>query len=123
MREGSKPIDTCPIQGVIDIISKKWGLLIVAVLGNSPSMRYNDIMRELKGISPKTLADTLKALLDTRIIVRKAFNEIPPRVEYALTDDGKKLRNAIRPLIQWAVDHSGNRECIILKSVIERKKT
>lgn len=123
MREGSKPIDTCPIQGVIDIISKKWGLLIVAVLGNSPSMRYNDIMKELKGISPKTLADTLKALLDTRIIVRKAFNEIPPRVEYALTDDGKKLRNAIRPLIQWAVDHSGNRECIILKSVIERKKT
>ncbi len=119
MRRESKLIDRCPIQGVIDIISKKWALLIVAVLGNTSAMRYNNIMNELKGISPKTLADTLKQLNDSGIVHRKPFNEIPPRVEYSLTEDGRKLREAIIPVIKWAVDRSSHKDCIILQSVIK----
>ena len=116
-----KLIDTCPIQGVIDIVSKKWSLLIVAVLGNSSKMRYNDILKELKGISPKTLADTLKRLLNAKIIERQAFNEIPPRVEYSLTEDGKKLRDSVIPIINWAVERSSHKDCIILQSVLKKK--
>lgn len=121
MRRESKLIDRCPIQGVIDVISKKWALLIVAVLGNTSKMRYNDIMNKLQGISPKTLADTLKGLQRAGIVSREAFNEIPPRVDYALTEDGKTLRNVTLPLIQWAVDRSSHKECVVLQSVIGKK--
>jgi len=116
-----KIIDTCPIQGVIDVVSKKWSLLIVGVLGNSSKMRYNEIMNELKGISPKTLADTLKQLHHAGIVNRQSFNEIPPRVEYSLTVDGEKLRDAIIPVINWAVDRSDHKDCIILQSVLKKR--
>ena len=121
MTQESKLIDTCPIQGVIDIVSKKWALLVVAVLGNVPKMRYNDIMNELRGISPKTLADTLKQLSDAGIIGRRAFKEIPPRVEYSLTEDGENLRDAVIPVIKWAVERSSRKDCIILQSVLRTK--
>ncbi len=120
MAQESKLIDVCPIQGVIDVVSKKWALLIVGVLGNSPHMRYNNIMRELRGISPKTLADTLKQLRDSGIVKKQSFNEIPPRVEYSLTEDGEKLRDAIIPVIRWAVDRSSHKDCIILRSITIR---
>jgi len=116
-----KIIDTCPIQGVIDVVSKKWSLLIVGVLGNTSKMRYNEIMNELKGISPKTLADTLKQLHHAGIVNRQSFNEIPPRVEYSLTEDGEKLRDAIIPVINWAVDRSDHKDCIILQSVQKKR--
>ncbi len=118
MRKATKLIDTCPLQGVIDIVSKKWALLIVAVLGNRSSMRYQRIMQELVGISPKTLADTLRSLEKSGIIRRQAFNEIPPRVEYSLTDDGGKLRDSVLPLLRWAVERSEEKDCIILKSAL-----
>jgi DNA-binding HxlR family transcriptional regulator len=122
MSQESKLIDTCPIQGVIDIVSKKWALLVVAVLGNTSKMRYNGIMNELRGISPKTLAETLKQLHDSGIVDRESFNQIPPRVEYSLTKDGEKLRDAIIPIIEWAVDRSSHKDCIILQSVVNKKK-
>jgi DNA-binding HxlR family transcriptional regulator len=118
----SKLIDTCPIQGVVDIVSKKWSLLVVAVLGNTEKMRYGDIMKELKGISPKTLADTLKQLRVSKVVEREAYNEIPPRVEYSLTEDGERLRAAILPLIRWAVDRSSDKDCIVLRSALARSK-
>jgi len=122
MSRESKIIDKCPIQGVIDVVSKKWALLIIAILGNSPKMRYTDILRELRGISPKTLSDTLKELLDSTIVRREAFNEIPPRVEYTLTKDGEKLRDSVLPLIEWAVERSSHKDCIILQSVLRRNQ-
>jgi len=118
-----KLIDTCPVQGVIDIVSKKWALLIVAVLGNRQQMRYGEIFNELKGISPKTLADTLKDLRDAGIVNKESFKEIPPRVEYSLTTDGLKLRNAVVPIVQWAVDRSSHKDCIILQSVVGKKRS
>jgi len=117
MPQESKLIDTCPIQGVIDIVSKKWALLIVACLGNSAKMRYNQIFNELKGISPKTLADTLKDLSAAGIISRQTYNEIPPKVEYSLTKDGRELRDAVLPMIEWAVDRSSHKDCVILQSI------
>ncbi|MFQ5758645.1 MAG: winged helix-turn-helix transcriptional regulator [Candidatus Bathyarchaeia archaeon] len=119
MPKESKVIESCPVQGIIDVISKKWALLIVAVLGNYGKLRYSGIMRELRGISPKTLADTLEKLKHSGIIRREAFNEIPPRVEYSLTEDGVKLRSAVVPLLQWAVDRSETKECIIIKSALK----
>jgi DNA-binding HxlR family transcriptional regulator len=116
---GLNVLSACPVQGVIDVISKKWALLIVAVVGSYGKMRYNEILQQLKGISPKSLADTLKRLEESGIIRREAFNEIPPRVEYSLTQDGAKLREAIIPLLRWAVDRSQEKDCVILSAALE----
>lgn len=107
MSKDSNVICLCPLEGVIDIISKKWALLIVNEIGNHGQIRYNDIMKELKEISPKTLADKLKELQKEGLIERQAFNEIPPRVEYTLTKEGQKLRKAIIPILEWAISKKG----------------
>lgn len=93
----------CPLEGVIDIVSKKWTLLIINSLGNHGKLRFNELMKELKGVSPKTLSDTLKILEQEGLIKRETFKEIPPRVEYTLLEDGIELRKAIVPLIKWAI--------------------
>jgi len=92
----------CPIKGIIDIIGKKWSLLVINALRNNGKLRFNDLMKQLGGISPKTLADTLKELQKEKLITREPFAEIPPRVEYSLSHDGMELGKAIMPLIRWA---------------------
>ncbi len=92
----------CPIKGIIDIIGKKWSLLIINTLRNQGKFRFNELMKQLGGISPKTLSDTLKELQAEKLITRESFAEIPPRVEYSLSQDGKELGEAIIPLIRWA---------------------
>ncbi len=101
----------CPIEGIIDIISKKWALLIINGLRNQGKLRFNDLMKELEGISPKTLSDTLKELQAEKLIKRESFAEIPPRVEYSLTEDGVELGKAILPLIRWAALRGPSKKC------------
>jgi len=96
----------CPLKGIIDVISKKWALLIINALGNCGKLRFNQIMKTLKGISPKTLSDTLKDLQTEGLVTRESFAEIPPRVEYALTNDGTELRKSIIPLLEWTANIS-----------------
>jgi len=97
----------CPVKGVIDIISKKWALLIVNTLGNFEVQRFKDLERRLVGVSPKTLSDTLRRLREVGLVDRQSFNEIPPRVEYRLTEDGKDFRKAVLPVIRWAATRDG----------------
>ncbi|MFW6110948.1 MAG: winged helix-turn-helix transcriptional regulator, partial [Thermoproteota archaeon] len=75
--EKSSHICFCPLQGVIDVISKKWALLIVNALGNRGTLRFKGLKEELNGISPKTLSDTLKDLQSEGLIDRQSFAEIP----------------------------------------------
>ena len=102
MISDSNRICLCPLEGIINTIAKKWAILIITIIGNNEKIRFNDIMTCLEGISPKTLTDVLKDLLKEGLIHRESFSEIPPRVEYSLTDEGKKLREAMVPLVQWA---------------------
>jgi DNA-binding HxlR family transcriptional regulator len=99
----------CPIEGIIDVISKKWALLIINAVGNYGSLRFNRLMEELNGISPKTLADTLKQLQNEKLLKRESFAEIPPRVEYTLTKDGQGLREAVVPILKWAATRQGSK--------------
>jgi DNA-binding HxlR family transcriptional regulator len=105
--ENKNAICFCPLEGVIDVIGKKWALLIINAIGNYGSLRFNRLMEELHSISPKTLADTLKRLQDERLVRRESFSEIPPRVEYSLTEDGKGLRQAVIPVLRWAATRQG----------------
>ena len=102
MENNSHHICLCPLEGIINIIAKKWAILIISIIGHQEKIRFNNIMQRLDGISPKTLADVLKDLQKENLIHRESFSEIPPRVEYSLTEDGKQLCEAVLPLIQWA---------------------
>ncbi len=93
---------TCPVEGILDIVSKKWSLLIVGVIGYHGRLRYNQLKEELGTISPKGLADRLKELQSVGLIRKRRFAERPPRVEYSLTKDGERFRKAMIPLMQWA---------------------
>lgn len=108
MKSKSNVVCLCPLEGIIDVISKKWALLIINAIGNYGSLRFNKLMEELQGISPKTLADALKQLQKEGLIKRESFSEIPPRVEYSLTKDGEGLREAIIPILQWAASRSNS---------------
>jgi DNA-binding HxlR family transcriptional regulator len=102
MQKENDVVCFCPLEGVIDVISKKWALLIINAIGNYGSLRFNKLMEELHGISPKTLADTLKQLQQEELLRRESFAEIPPHVEYSLTRDGVGLREAVIPILKWA---------------------
>ena len=93
----------CFAAGAVDVISKKWSLLVINALGNHQVLRYSELMKELGAISPKSLADVLAQLCGEMLIKKESFAEIPPRVEYSLTEDGKELRKAIQPLLRWAM--------------------
>ena len=106
MQKERNQLCLCPLEGIIDTISKKWALLIVNDIGNHGILRFNQLMENLTGISPKALSDTLKKLENERLVTRESFAEIPPRVEYSLTNDGIELRKAIVPLLKWASQRS-----------------
>ena len=109
MQNKSEAVCYCPLEGVIDVISKKWALLIINAIGNYGSLRFNRLIEELHGISPKTLADTLKQLQNEQLLKRESFAEIPPHVEYSLTEDGQGLREAVVPILKWAATRQGSK--------------
>jgi DNA-binding HxlR family transcriptional regulator len=92
----------CALNGTMDLLGKKWVLFTINSIGNHSSVRFTDLNKELKGVSPSTLSWILKELEQTGVIDRKSFAEIPPRVEYSLTSNGRELRKAIIPLLLWA---------------------
>jgi len=97
----------CPLQGTIDIIGKKWALLVIYEIGNHGAIRFNELKNELLGITSKSLVNTLKGLQNSELISKESFRETPPRVEYNLTKDGKGLYGIIIPLIRWSALRKG----------------
>jgi DNA-binding HxlR family transcriptional regulator len=92
--------ETCPVLRTADIISGKWTLLILRDLSAGIN-RFSALERSLVGISPKTLSERLKALEKAAIVTRRSFAEVPPRVEYTLTEMGWDLI----PLIEHMRDY------------------
>ncbi|HEV2769006.1 MAG TPA: helix-turn-helix domain-containing protein [Solirubrobacteraceae bacterium] len=82
--------ETCPVCRTADIVCGKWTLLLVRDLAEGRS-RFCELERSLSGISPRTLSLRLRALEEEGIVARETFPEVPPRVEYALTDKGRAL--------------------------------
>lgn len=100
--EEEEDVCLCPLEGIVEVISRKWALQIIGVIGNQGKLRFNEIMEGLSKISPKALTDRLKELETTGLVKREVFAEIPPRVEYSLTQDGLELRKLVIPLMRWA---------------------
>lgn len=87
--------DICPVCATADVIGGKWTLLVIRDLASGPT-RFCELERSLEGISPRTLSLRLKALEECGVVERRMYPEVPPRVEYALTDKGR----ALTPLIE-----------------------
>jgi len=104
------PDDPCPhlLEGVINVIGDKWSILVVGTVGNFGILRFQELKNKLGRISPKTLAEKLRRLEAAGLVHRRSYNEVPPRVEYSLSEDGEALRAAMMPLLRWAAkaDHA-----------------
>ncbi len=102
MNKKCEYIDSCSLYNTLEALKKKWAILIISVIGYHKRLRFNELMDLLTDISPKALSDTLKELEIQGIIKRESFAEIPPRVEYILTNDGSELREIIIvPFLKW----------------------
>ena len=84
------PNSDCPVCRTADIVCGKWTLLVIRDLADC-NQRFCELERSLEGISPRTLSLRLRALEECEIVERHTYPEVPPRVEYALTDKGKAL--------------------------------
>lgn len=98
-------IELCPIRNVLSRFSGKWSVLILCVLSENDATRFNEITKAIPDISSKVLSDTLKSLESDKLVNRKVYAEIPPRVEYSLTPTGKSLMPILGTLIKWALDN------------------
>ena len=83
-------------------------MLIIGTISNFNKLRFNELLKNIHGISPKTLSDRLKELNEAGLLKREYFPEIPPKVEYSLTQDGVEVRDAMIPLMEWAYKKSVN---------------
>ena len=90
----------CPVATTLQLIGNKWKMLILRNLLTRP-WRFNEMLRSIPGISQKVLTDNLRALESDGIITRSVYPEVPPRVEYALSELGESMRPIIKVMETW----------------------
>lgn len=97
----------CPIRNILARLCDKWTLLVIYILDRSgkDSMRFTELKQKMPDISQRMLSMTLRTLEEDGYVTRTIFSEIPPRVEYALTERAKSLKPILDSLLQWSVDN------------------
>lgn len=90
----------CPVATTVALIGSKWKLLIIRNLLVRP-WRFNELKKDLDGISQKVLTDSLRSMEADGLITRTVFPEVPPRVEYALSDLGQSLKPILDSMVEW----------------------
>ncbi len=98
---------TCPVATTVELIGNKWKLLIIRNLLARP-WRFNELKKDLAGISQKVLTDNLRSLESDGIITRTVYPEVPPRVEYALSELGETLRPILDSMAAWGQSYKAN---------------
>lgn len=92
----------CPLEYGLEIFGGKWNSRIICVLAAKQTLRYSELRREMGNITDAVLAATLKALIASSIISRRSYDEIPPRVEYSLTEKGRSVVPILQSICRWA---------------------
>lgn len=92
----------CPLTGTIDTLSGKYAMQLISIVGAHESMRFAEIEDHLPTASTTTISARLAEFREVGLIERTQYDEIPPRVEYELTDEGRELRTRLEPLLEWA---------------------
>ncbi len=99
------PADLCPIRDILSRLGDKWSLLVLATLSENGTLRFRDIHRSIGDVSQRMLTVTLRSLEADGLISREVYPEVPPRVEYSLTNSGKDLMPHLNHLVGWALDN------------------
>ena len=108
-------IEICPVRNVVARFGNKWALLVILVLSENEPIRYNELGRKIPDISSRVLSNTLRILEADGLICRRVYQEVPPRVEYSLTETGRTLVPIIIKLTEWAQNN--------MKTIIEHRST
>ena len=107
------PTGTCPIRDVLCRLGDKWSMLVLITLNANGTMRFSDIHKTIEDVSQRMLTVTLRTLESDGLVERKVYAEVPPRVEYCLTDTGGTLIPHIEGLVGWALE---NMDCLLYTS-------
>lgn len=98
----------CPVATTVQLIGNKWKLLIIRNLIYNGTQRFTDFVKTVPGISKKVLTDNLRALEEDGLIEREVFAEVPPRVEYSLSELGKTLKPILDAMHHWGTAYKEN---------------
>ena len=102
-------LSACPVATTVQMIGSKWKLLIMRNLLQRP-WRFNELKKDLEGISQKVLTDSLRSMEADGIITRTVYPEVPPRVEYALSDLGESMRPIMDAMEIWGTEYKKSKE-------------
>jgi DNA-binding HxlR family transcriptional regulator len=105
MKKYSKKVIHSPIENTLQVIGSKWTVLIIREL-MSGVKRFGELEKALTGISPRTLSLRLGSMEDFKIVDRKVYAEVPPRVEYKLSPLGRSLDPVLKTMCQWGMNFS-----------------
>ena len=100
-----QPTGNCPIRDILCRLGDKWSMLVLITLNVNGTMRFSDIQKTISDISQRMLTVTLRTLEADGLVSRTVYAEVPPRVEYQLTETGKTLIPHIESLVGWALEH------------------
>lgn len=99
-----KDVPACPVEMTLQLIGNKWKVLIIRdLLGGTK--RFNELMRSVTGITQKVLTSNLRSMEEAGLLTRKVYPEVPPRVEYSLTDTGMSLKPVLDSMIAWGTEY------------------
>lgn len=92
----------CPLEYGLEVFGGKWNSRVLCVLAEMGTLRYGEIRKEMTNITDTVLSSTLKSLIANQMIERKSYNEIPPRVEYSLTEKGRSVIPILQSICEWS---------------------
>ena len=107
-------IEICPVRNVIARFGNKWALLVILILSENKVLRFSDLKKMIPDVSSRMLSSTLRTLEADGLVSRKVYPEVPPKVEYSLTETGLSLVPFIVQLTEWAQKH--------MKSIVKHRK-
>lgn len=96
----------CPVEVTLGYISGRWKVMILYYLFERDH-RFNELNRLLRGVSARTLTTQLREMEEQGLVVRHDYKEVPPKVEYSLTEFGRSLKPVLVAMDQWGIDHDG----------------
>lgn len=100
----SKTLPACPVETTLQLIGNKWKVLILRDLMEG-TKRFNELMRSVSGITQKVLTSNLRAMEEDGLLLRKVYPEVPPRVEYSLTETGLSLKPILDSMFAWGIEY------------------
>lgn len=105
--EDIKNLPDCPVETTLKLIGNKWKVLIIRDLLTG-TKRFNELMRSVTGITQKVLTSNLRDMENNGLVNRKVYPEIPPKVEYSLTETGHSLKPILDSMLSWGTEYKNN---------------